>query len=195
MEQIQRYPDCKATGGRNGGNGRSEKYRRRRRRGRLDFPRAGKIFARSSAHRNLSPLCLSPPRRSRFPVSSISAIPSPYSEVSQPAATFAPRLRFFPLSSPFLGLSVFARASQYILSYSYPALSRSPLSVCVCLSVPLCPVAFWPARIGKYESFVPSALSGIRVCHGHTRETSSERGPVVLCACVRECVRLFARRW
>lgn len=131
----------------------------------------------------LSSLALSSARHSRSLVSSISAIPSPYSEVSQPAATFAPRLRFFPLSSPFLGLSVFARASRYILSYSYLALSRS---------VPLYPVAFWPARIGKYESFVPSALSGIRVCHGHTRETSSERGPAILCACASACDCLLA---
>lgn len=50
--------------------------------------------------------------------------------------------------------------------------------------------AFRPTCIGKYESFVPSALSGTCICHGHTQAKPVRTvGNAHACACVRECVR------
>lgn len=156
------------------GSERSKVWRKRS--GLSIFPRTGKIFSPSFAHLPL-PLSLSlpPPLLSFFlwtgstGLSSISAIPSPYSKVSQSATTFA-RLSFFP-----------------------PSLLSSPRPSSLVSSSPLSPFPSRPTCIGKYESFVPSALSGTCICHGHTQAKPVRTvGNAHACACVRACDCLLA---
>lgn len=107
---------------------------------------------------------LAAPRRSL--VSSVSAIPSPYSEVSTVCSDFR-ALPFFPLSPSF-----------------FPTLALSLLLSLFSVRS----LAFWPTCIGKYESFVPSALSGTCVCHEHTQaKTCSDVGKRAR-VCVRAAV-------
>lgn len=96
----------------------------------------------------------------------ISAIPSPYSQVLQPAATFAPRLRFFPAFSRPL-------ASRSIRESSFSSL----------LSL----LAYWPAYIGKYEYFVSRPH-----CPGPVFATGTHAKPVPAFAYVRACGCLLA---
>lgn len=131
------------------------------------FPRTGKIFAPSSAHTIFLSLSLS------FPLLFFSL---------DRFHRFSLRYRLFRLHIPkFHNPQRLSRVSLF-----FPSLPSSLHPS----SLPFPPLAFRPTCIGKYESFVPSALSGTCICHGHTHtgETCSDRWERAS-VCVRACVR------
>lgn len=107
-------------------------------------------------------------------LSSISAIPSPYSKVSQSATTFA-RLSFFPLPSlPLL-------APRLLLSpFPRPQPRRSGQR----------------ASENMNPSSRPHCLGPVFATGTHRRNLFGPLGTRTrVRACVSACVRLFARRW
>lgn len=154
------------------GSERSKVWRKRS--GLSIFPRTGKIFSPSSAHLPLPfPLFFSLDRfhRSLFDIGySVSIFQS------------------FTIRNDFRASLFFSPLPSLFSSPIIPRLFLPPF--------PLSPFPSRPTYIGKYESFVPSALSGTCICHGHTQAKPVRTvGNAHACACVRACVRLFARRW
>lgn len=143
-----------------------EARERQHRKRRLDFPRTGKIFARFSSHRN-----------SFSPVSSPELTESRLFDIGYSVSIF----QSFTARSDFRTVPPFFPPSPLFLLYLRPC-ARKARSVHY-------PLTFRPTCIGKYESFVPSALSGTYVCHRHTREICSDIGSRM---CMRTCGCLFA---
>lgn len=151
------------------GSERSKVWRKRS--GLSIFPRTGKIFSPSSAHLLL-------------PLSSLF--------FSGPVPPVSLRYRLFRLHIPkFHNPQRLSRVSLFFPPPFSLLLAHHPSSLPP--PFPLSPFPSRPTCIGKYESFVPSALSGTCICHGHTQAKPVRTvGNAHACACVRACDCLLA---
>lgn len=121
-----------------------------------------------------------------------SSSPPPSLFFSGPVPPVSLRYRLFRLHIPKFHNP--QRLSRVSLFSPLPSLFSSPIIPRLFLPpFPLSPFPSRPTCIGKYESFVPSALSGTCICHGHTQAKPVRTvGNAHACACVRACDCLLA---